>query len=125
MKGNGFNFEDLEVWKKSVDFCTDIIDLTEVINTDRRHYRLVEQIESSAASISANISEGKGRYSKKEFVRSLYVARGSLYETITFLTIFYKKQWINDVQFNALKTRGIEIGKMISGLASSIKETID
>ncbi len=74
-----YSFEDLEVWKKAVDFSKRVIDLTEQITTDRKHYRLIEQLESSAASIALNIAEGKGRYSKKEFIQYLYIARGSLF----------------------------------------------
>src|SRR3990172_3386985 len=88
-----FSFEDLEVWQKSVDFAVKVIDVIEIINTNRNHYRLIEQLESSVSSISANIAEGKGRNSKKEFIQYLYIARGSLFETITFLTIFHKKNW--------------------------------
>ncbi len=53
-----YSFEDLEVWKKAVDFSKRVIDLTDQITTDRKHFRLVEQLESSAASIALNIAEG-------------------------------------------------------------------
>jgi len=60
-----FAFKDLNVWHRAVDFA---ISLTESLDTDRKHYRLVEQIISSATSVPMNIAEGKGRNSKKEFV---------------------------------------------------------
>lgn len=66
MSGIKFSFEDLEVWQKAVDFAVSVIDIAEIMNTNRNHYRLIEQLESSVASISANIAEGKGRNSKKE-----------------------------------------------------------
>ena len=37
------------------------------------HYRLLEQIESSSTSVSMNLAEGKGRYSKKEFIQYCYI----------------------------------------------------
>jgi len=116
-----FNFEDLDVWKKAVDFSVDIIQMTESLNTARKHFRLIEQLESCSTSIALNIAEGKGRFSKKEFVRFLYVARGSLFETITLLIIFRKLKWVDDTQLRKLKVQGIEIGKMINGLAKSIE----
>lgn len=82
-----FGYEDLEVWDRSVDFAVNIIDLIENINTPRKHYRLFEQIESSSTSIAMNVAEGKGRFSKKEFVHFCYISRGSLYETMTLLEI--------------------------------------
>ena len=85
-----FGFEELEVWRKAIDFADYVIHLTENIETNRRHFRLVEQLEAASASIAMNIAEGKGRYSKKEFIQFLYISRGSLYECITLLIIFQK-----------------------------------
>jgi len=58
-----------------------VIDFVENMNTDRKHYRLLEQIESASTSIAMNLAEGNGRFSKKEFVQYCYISRGSLYET--------------------------------------------
>lgn len=124
MKKVRFSFEDLEVWQKAVDFAKMVIDFTEKINTGSKHYRLIEQLESASTSIALNIAEGKGRYSKKEFIQFLYVARGSLYETITLLIIFHKKNWINDAQIEDIESLGDEIGKMISSLINSIKHSM-
>lgn len=43
------------------------------------------QLVKSADSIAANISEGYGRYFFKENRQFCYIARGSLFETKTFL----------------------------------------
>ena len=120
-----FIFEDLDVWQKAVEFAKAVIDLTENINTNRKHYRLIEQLEAASSSIALNIAEGKGRYSKKEFIQFLYIARGSLYETITLLTIFRKKNWVNNSQFQEIEEFGVKIGKMISSLINSIRSSIN
>ena len=115
-----FGYEDLDVWNKAVEFAVEVIGVVENISTDRKHYRLLEQIESSSASISMNIAEGKGRYSKKEFVQYLYISRGSLYETMTLLEIFRRKRWISDESYSKLETRAKEIVSMLKGLINSI-----
>ena len=89
-----FGFKDLEVWQKAIDFTNNVLDLSENLNTDAKHYRLIEQLEAAAASVPQNIAEGKGRLSKKEFIHFLYIARGSLYEVITLLVIFERRNWI-------------------------------
>jgi four helix bundle protein len=119
-----FSFEDLEVWQKSIEFAYKVIQLTEKIDTDRKHYRLIENCEAAASSIACNIAEGKGRYSKKEFIQFLYIARGSLYESITQLIIFHKNKWINEKDLQEIKVLGSEIGKMLSSLINSIRKTI-
>ncbi|MFW5820753.1 MAG: four helix bundle protein [Bacteroidota bacterium] len=73
-----------------------------------------------STSISMNIAEGKGRNSRKEFIQFLYIARGSLYETITLLNIFHKREWINNEELQTLEEEGIEIASMIKGLINSM-----
>ncbi len=116
-----FSFEDLEVWQEAVVFADQCLDITEKIETDRKHYRVIEQLESAATSTALNIAEGKGRFSKKEFVQFLYIARGSLFETITLLEIFRRRNWIRDPEFVELKKNALQLGKRISSLIKSIK----
>jgi four helix bundle protein len=71
-----------------------------------------------------NIAEGKDRYSKKEFIHHLYVARGSLFETITIMMIFNRRGWISDGALSKIKNQGNEIGKMPTSLANSIKKSL-
>jgi four helix bundle protein len=115
-----FGYEDLNVWNKAVDFAVEVIELVENISTDRKHYRLLEQVEASSASISMNVAEGKGRYSKKEFIQYLYIARGSLYETMTLVEIFRRKKWVSSGQYSRIETHGKEIASMLKGLINSI-----
>lgn len=98
-----------------------ILDLVENIETDRKHYRLFEQIESACTSVAMNIAEGKGRYSKKEFVHFLYIARGSLFETVTLLIIFKNRQWITENTLETFKEDASQIGKMLNALINRIK----
>lgn len=68
-----------------------------------------------------NIAEGKGRFSKKEFVHFLYIARGSIFETITLLIIIQRMRWISDEKIAEIKSMGEEITKMLNSLIKSIK----
>ncbi len=115
------SFENLKVYQKALDFSVSVIDAIEEFETPRKHYRLIEQLEAACTSIPMNISEGKGRYSKKEFKHFLYIARGSLYETVTMLQIFRKKDWPKTENYNLLYHDAEEINKMLSGLIATIK----
>ena len=116
-----FGYEDLDVWKKAVEFAVNVINIVGNISTDRKHYRLLEQIEASATSIAMNIAEGKGRFSKKEFIQYLYISRGSLYETMTLLEILRKMKWITDDNYSELESQGKEIAAMTKGLINSLR----
>ena len=124
MNNRKLGFEELEVWKKAIEFSIRVIDLVEDLESTRKHYRLVEQIEASVTSIAMNLAEGKGRFSKREFMQYCYIARGSLYETITLLEIFKRKHWISESDFEDLKSDGFEIAGMIKGLINALKKSL-
>lgn len=118
-------FENLDVWRRAVDFAVKTIALTETIETRGKHFRLLEQVEAASTSIAMNIAEGKGRYSKKEFMHFCYVARGSLYEVLTLFEIFKRKKWIDLDQFQQIQQEGIEIASMLKGLINSIGKSVN
>ncbi|GAB6057098.1 four helix bundle protein [Desulfonatronum parangueonense] len=118
-----FGFEELDVWQRSVDWAVKIVGLVDDLQTDRKHYRLIEQLEAACTSVSMNIAEGKGRFSKKEFVHFLYISRGSLYETITLLEIFLRLGWIEKEIFQGVKREVTEIAKMLNSLIRAIKQS--
>lgn len=115
-----FGYEDLEVWNRAVDFAVKVIELVETVDTERKHYRLLEQIEASSSSVSMNLTEGKGRNSKKEFIQFCYIARGSLYETMTLMETFRRKKWVSNSAYSQLEKEGIEIASMIKRLINSL-----
>ena len=123
MEETRFGYEDLEVWQKAIDWASEIVSMCNDLETDRKHFRLIEQLESASSSVAMNIAEGKGRYSKKEFVQFLYVARGLLYETLTLLEIFSRQGWLSSGKHADLKQEGKEIVKMLNSLARSIKNS--
>ncbi|MFA6349990.1 MAG: four helix bundle protein [Candidatus Omnitrophota bacterium] len=121
MKEVKFNFEDLSVWKKSIIFAKGIIDVVDDISSDRKHFRLIEQIEAASTSVASNIAEGAGRFSRKEFINFLYIARGSLCETLTLLAIFEQNAWVKKDRYQDLRLQASEISRMISGLINSLR----
>ena len=120
-KDRMFAFEDLLVWQKSIDFAETVIKTIDLFEAPRKHFRIIEQLESAAISVSSNIAEGKGRYSKKEFIHYLYISRGSLFETISLLILICRLRWIEKNTLSELKSSGEEIAKMLNSLIKSLK----
>ena len=115
-------YKDLQVWQKAMTFAGQVICLIDELDTPRKHYNLIEQLEAAVTSIPMNIAEGKGRTSRKEFIQFLYIARGSVYETLTLLEIFQRQNWISLEKFNDLELAGTEIIRMLKGLIKAIAQ---
>lgn len=122
--GNLFSFQDLKVWEKSVVFAEEVIRTIDEINAPRKHYRLIEQLESASTSVALNIAEGKGRQTTKEFLQFLYIARGSPFEVVTLLIIFQRVGWLEVEKVMKLQRLAEEITKMLNALIKSMKKQI-
>jgi four helix bundle protein len=73
------NFRRLQVWQRSHRLTLELH--SEVDSFSGRHrFGLADQLTRAAASIPANIAEGAGRESVKEFRRFLTIAIGSAAE---------------------------------------------
>ena len=119
---NLFSFQELKVWQKSVLFAEHVIRTIDEIEAPRKHYRLIEQLESASTSVSMNIAEGKGRQTTKEFIQFLYIARGSLFEVVTLLIIFNHLGWLKTQILVEIQNMALEITKMINSLIKSMKK---
>ena len=119
---NLFSFQELKVWQKSVLFAEHVIRTIDEIEAPRKHYRLIEQLESASTSVSMNIAEGKGRQTTKEFIQFLYIARGSLFEVVTLLIIFNQLGWLKTQILVEIQNMALEITKMINSLIKSMKK---
>lgn len=124
MKDDYLSYEKLSIWEKAVDWAVDVINLVDKIDTNRKHFRLVEQLESASTSVSMNIAEGKGRWSQKEFRHYLYISRGSLYETLTLMKILEKKNWIDPIDSKRTRNSGIEINKMLNSFIFKLNKDL-
>lgn len=112
--------EKLDVWKKSVDFVVDVYKATEKFPTDER-FGLTSQVRRASVSIPANIAEGAGRKSNKEFINFLSIAQGSASEVSTEILIAYRLEYIDLERFTELNDNLDNIGRMITGLANHLK----
>ena len=115
-----FHFEKLLVWRDAMDLVTEIYQATKAFPREER-YGLTDQLRRAVVSISANIAEGRGRYHTKEFVQFLYIARGSLYETITLLKAASSLVYLQPKEVNALLVQCQRVGSKLSGLINSLR----
>ena len=112
--------EQLDVWKKAVDLTVMVYKMTDGFAKDER-FGLTSQVRRAAVSIAANIAEGAGRRSEKEFLNFLSIAQGSASELETELLIAAKLGFLSETEHAALIQPLDEIGRMITGLCAHVR----
>jgi four helix bundle protein len=88
-----------------------------------KDFGLRDQIRRSAVSIMANIAEGNGRYSDKEFANFLNIARGSVSETQSHLYIALDLNYIEQENFDEIYNLLEEISKILVSLSKHLRST--
>ncbi|MCK9615221.1 MAG: four helix bundle protein [Candidatus Omnitrophica bacterium] len=118
------NFRDLKVWQEAHRLTIELYEISKNFPPVER-YRLTEQICRAASSIAANIAEGTGRYSHKDFIKFLYIARGSLEETRSFLILAFDLGYLEKQRYAILDEKCTSISKMINGLIGALSKNIN
>ena len=113
-----FNFEKLEVYKKSLLFANKIYNLTKSWPREYNH-SLIDQIRRAALSIALNVAEGSAR-TPLEFKRFITISRGSVHECVPVLEIAEKQGIIEKSQKEELLQELEILSKMLSGLKKSL-----
>lgn len=80
------NHRELFIWQKGVELAVKCYELTQSFPQSEM-YGLTSQIRRASVSVASNIAEGYGRNSRKEYIRFLNIALGSLRELDTQLLI--------------------------------------
>ncbi len=110
-----FGFENLEVWKKSIDLCVELFKSSR--SFPERGFR--EHITKTAMSVPSNIAEGYERSSKKESARFFSIAKGSCGELRTQIIIGVRVGIIDLENGSRWIERTREISSMLVGLIKS------
>lgn len=110
---------DLGVYWKALDLVDLIYELSESFPR-WKGFGLRSQITRAAMSVPANIAEGSGRATSKEFAHFLSTARASLLEIDPHLEIAKRREYISPEQADEAFQRMTEVGKMITGLRSAV-----
>ena len=113
-------FEKLEVWKEAHELALGVYRSTRRFPNDER-FRLADQLRRSASSVPTNVVEGNARRYRKEYLRFLYIARGSLDETKYHLLLARDLGYLNDEEYEGLVKQCNKVGRLLSGLIRYLK----
>ena len=114
------SYKDLLVWQKAIDLV--VVSYRGTSQFPRSEmYGLISQIRRAASSIPANIAEGYGRGSRKDYAQFLFIAQGSLKELETHFIVSEKLSYLTATQTAKLLSQTDELGPMLASLIRKLK----
>jgi four helix bundle protein len=112
-------FRDLIVYQKSYKLAMQVFEITKTFPKEEKH-SLVDQINKSSRSITANISEAwvKRKY-PKSFVSKLLDSLAEESETEVWIDMSKDCKYIDAELHNSLLERYSEVAKMLNSMINS------
>jgi len=108
------DFRSLDVWKKSHKLALAIYKASAGFPSNEL-YGLTSQVRRAASSIPANIAEGCGRGSNRDFARFLQIAMGSASELEYHLILARDLELLDAAQHSFLEQATTEVKRMLTG----------
>ncbi|MFC7377765.1 four helix bundle protein [Brevundimonas sp. GCM10030266] len=115
------SYRDLIVWQKSMVLAADVYWLTREF-PKHEEYRISGQMIRAATSIPANIAEGHGRGTRKDYAHFVSIAKGSVAELETFLLLAIDLMLSKKEHITPVLDLAEEVGRMLNALRRRLNE---
>ncbi len=113
-------FEDIKAWQKAREATGEVYRQTAKAGF-ARDFGLRDQIQRAAVSVMANIAEGFGRHSDREFANFLNFAHASVSESQSHLYVAFDLGYISEDDFTRLYSMFDEVSRMTMALAKHVR----
>ncbi len=114
-------FEDIQAWQKARIIAKEIY-IASGKGEFGKDFDLRSQIRRSVVSIMANIAEGQGRRTNKDFANFLNISLGSVAETKSHFYLALDLGYVNQMIFDEIYEKLDEVGRMIFSLSNHLRE---
>jgi len=105
-----FDFQQLEVYKKSKQFYVSCQKLMQEQNINNY---AKDQLSRASFSIALNIAEGSGKFSKYDRRNYFTTARASVFECVAILDILSDEGKISPSKFNEMAAQADELSRIL------------
>jgi four helix bundle protein len=113
-------FEDIQAWQRARKVAVDIYRHSGK-GDFAKDFDLRSQTRRSATSIMANIAEGQGRRTDKDFAHFLNIALGSVAETKSHTYLALDLGYVSEEIFAEIYEKLDEIGRMVFSLITHLR----
>ena len=108
-----------------MNFSIRIVGLCKFLNEEKHEYRIADQMFRSGTSIGANVAEAQCAISKSDFIAKLYISLKEANETLYWLRLLQRTQFINNRQFESVNNDCEELKRMLVSITKKMTDKGD
>ena len=108
-----------------MNFSIRIVGLCKFLNEEKHEYRIADQMFRSGTSIGANVAEAQCAISKSDFIAKLYISLKEVNETLYWLRLLQRTQFINNRQFESVNNDCEELKRMLVSITKKMTDKGD
>jgi four helix bundle protein len=102
-----------------------VVKLYQFLCEQKKEFVLSKQLLRSETSVGAMIREAEHAETKNDFKHKMGIAQKEINETIYWLELLHKTDYLTSDQFESMNTDAVEIMKLITAILKSAKGNIN
>jgi four helix bundle protein len=111
--------------EKSFAFAIRVVNLYKFLCEEKKEFVLSKQVLRSGTSIGANIEEGIGGQSDKDFLSKISISYKETRETMYWLRLLLATNYLNEEQSNSILQDAEELCKILSKVILTMKQKLN
>ena len=110
--------------EKSFDFAIRIVNLYRFLITEKKEYVMSKQLLKSGTAVGALAREAEHAESKADFIHKLSIAQKECNESLFWLELIERTEYITIEQFNSIFDDAVEIMKLTTSIIITTKKDL-
>lgn len=110
--------------EKAIHFAVRIVNLQKYLVREFKEYTLSNQVLRSGTSIGANIAEAESAISEKDFLSKIYISLKETSETLYWLELLHRTNYLTDNQYRSLYSECMEIKRILTATTKTLSRKL-
>lgn len=107
---------------KSFAFAIRIVKLYKYLSLEKKEFVMSKQVLRSGTSVGAMVREAEHSESKADFIHKMAIAQKEINETLYWIELLNKTDYISTPEFESINANAIEIIKMLTATLKTAKQ---
>ena len=108
--------------ERTLQFAIDVIKMSSSLSNSYESQVIRKQIAKSGSSVGANYHEANRARSRADFINKIKICLGEANETIFWLKIIDKLDWIEQKKINQVVEEAHELLAIFTSISSTLKQ---